>query len=121
MKCNKSSNYGKQSRTKDYCSEERYPRSVLRFKTDKQKNTSHPTQKPLALIKYMIETYTNVGDIVLDNCMGSGTTVVGCIQTDRQYIGIEIEKKYYDAAKRKEQEALGNVGLFNLATPPPKG
>ena len=111
-KCAKSSNYGKQMRTKDYSSDERYPRSVLKFKTDKQGGALHPTQKPLELIKYMIKTYTNEGDVVLDNCMGSGTTIVGAIQTNRKYIGMEITKKFYSIARDRVDEALGYCGLF---------
>jgi len=110
--CKQSSNYGKQMHTKDYCSDERYPRSVLKYKSDKQKQSIHPTQKPLDLIKYLILTYTNENDIVLDNCMGSGTTPVGCIQTNRKYIGIEKDKIFYTIAQERIKEALGIVGLF---------
>lgn len=106
INCAKSSNYGKQLHTKDYCSTKRYPRSVLKFKSDKQGSALHPTQKPLKLIKYMLKTYTNEGDIVLDNCMGSGTTIVGCIQTKRNYIGMEIQEKYYSISVIRTQEAL---------------
>ena len=98
--------------TKDYCSDERYPRSVLKFKSDKQTNRYHPTQKPLSLLRYLIKTYTNEGETVLDNCMGSGSTPVACIQTNRSYIGIDIEKKYYITAVDRIEEALGKVGLF---------
>lgn len=112
VKCLKSSNYGKQMHTKDYCSDERYPRSVLKFKSDKQTNRYHPTQKPLSILRYLIKTYTNEGEIVLDNCMGSGSTPVSCIQTKRSYIGIDIEKKYYDTAVQRTKEALGDVWLF---------
>jgi site-specific DNA-methyltransferase (adenine-specific) len=111
--CKQSSNYGKQMHTKDYCSDERYPRSVLRFPSDKQKSNLHPTQKPLNLIKYLIETYTNENDVVLDNCMGSGTTPVGCIQTNRKYIGIEKEQVFYKITQDRIEATLGNVGLFS--------
>ena len=113
--CKQSSNYGKQMHTKDYCSEERYPRSVLKFKTDKQKKSQHPTKKPIALIRYFILTYSNEGDIVMDNVMGGGTTPVGCVQTNRQYIGIEKNKEFYEMAVKNVCKALGNVGLFALA------
>ena len=79
---------------------DRYPRSVLKFSSDKQKNklngTIHSTQKPLALCEYLIKTYTNEGDLVLDNVMGSGTTCLAALNTGRNTIGIEKEKKYYD-------------------------
>lgn len=110
--CKQSSNYGKQMHTKDYCSDERYPRSVLKFKTDKQKGSQHPTKKPIALIRYFILTYTNEGDIVMDNVMGEGTTPVGCIQTNRGYIGIEKKQEFYKMAVNNVNKALGQVGLF---------
>ncbi|MFT7880936.1 MAG: DNA methyltransferase, partial [Sulfurimonas sp.] len=113
IKCKESSNYGKHSMvTKDYCSDERYPRSVLKFPKDKQKQQLHPTQKPLAPIKYFIETYSNKGDVVLDNCVGSGTTPVGCIHTGRYYIGMEKFKDIKDVADLRVKEAIGDVGLF---------
>jgi site-specific DNA-methyltransferase (adenine-specific) len=111
-KCKISTNYGKQLYTKDYSSTERYPRSVLKYATDKQTSQLHPTQKPLELIKYLINTYTNENDLILDNCLGSGTTAVGCIQTKRKYIGMEIEPIYYEISKERINQALGNVGLF---------
>ena len=61
----------------------------------------HPTQKPVALFEYLIKTYTNEGDLVLDNCMGSGTTAIACINTNRNYIGFELDKEYYELAKKR--------------------
>lgn len=75
---------------------DRYPRSVLLFSSDKQKSCLHPTQKPVALFEYFIKTYTNEGDTVLDNCAGSGTTVEACINTNRNYIVMEKEEKYFN-------------------------
>lgn len=75
---------------------DRYPRSVITFKSDKQTNNLHPTQKPVSLFEYLIKTYTNEGDLVLDNCAGSGTTGIACINTNRNYILIEKEQKYFD-------------------------
>lgn len=75
---------------------DRYPRSVLLFSSDKQKSCLHPTQKPLSIMEYLVKTYTNEGDVVLDNTAGSGTTGIACINTNRKYILIEKEKKYYD-------------------------
>lgn len=75
----------------------RYPRDVLYFKTaESEGKTYHKTQKPLTLCEYMIKTYTNEGDIVLDNACGSGTTCVAAINTNRSYIGFETESKYYE-------------------------
>lgn len=88
--------YGKAVKKVVYDSTSRYPRSVQKFSSDKQRESFHPTQKPIALMQYLIETYTNQGDVVLDFCMGSGTTGVACELTDRQFIGIEKDKRYFD-------------------------
>ncbi|PFC85191.1 site-specific DNA-methyltransferase [Bacillus anthracis] len=82
-------------------STERYPRSVQRFATDKQKEAIHPTQKPVALFEYLIKTYTTEGETVLDNCIGSGTTAVAAINTNRNFIGFEISEEYYTAANQR--------------------
>lgn len=75
----------------------RYPLTVLDFPRDK--NKIHPTQKPIALMEYLIRTYTHEGMTVLDNCMGSGTTGVACVNTGRKFIGIEMDEKYFQIAK----------------------
>ena len=75
-----------------------------RFNRSKEK-TSHPTQKPVALLEYLIKTYTNEGDVVLDNCMGSGSTGVACVNTGRNFIGIELSEEYYNIAVRRINEA----------------
>lgn len=90
--------YGKETTAPDYDSTERYPRSVLTFASDKQKSKLHPTQKPLALIEYMIKTYTNEGDLILDNTCGSGTTGLGAKNLNRNYIMMEQDPKYYEIA-----------------------
>lgn len=77
----------------------RYPYSILKFNTDK--NRLHPTQKPVELMEYLIKTYTNEGDIVLDFTMGSGSTGVACMNTNRKFIGIEKDKKYFDIASER--------------------
>ena len=70
----------------------------------RSKGTLHPTQKPVALMEYLIKTYTNEGETVLDFCMGSGTTGVACVHTGRHFIGIELDEKYFDIAKRRIEE-----------------
>lgn len=80
---------------------DRYPRSVITYSSDKQVSCLHPTQKPLALFEYLIKTYTNEGNLVLDNCAGSGTTAVACINTNRNYICIEKDDKYFEVAKER--------------------
>jgi site-specific DNA-methyltransferase (adenine-specific) len=82
-----------------------YPTTVLKF--DKVSKAVHPTQKPVALLEYLIKTYTNEGDVVLDNCMGSGSTCVACVNTGRHYIGFEKEPKYFDIACQRLGEAEG--------------
>lgn len=82
----------------------RYPRSVQKFSINKTKSL-HPTQKPVALMEYLIKTYTNEGEVVLDFTMGSGSTGVACINTDRKFIGIELDKNYFDIAKKRIEGA----------------
>ena len=86
----------------------KYPTNVLEF--SKVAKPVHPTQKPVALIQYLIRTYSNEGDTILDNCMGSGTTAIACIREKRNYIGFELNKEYYDkACKRiKLEQAHGD-------------
>jgi len=84
----------------------RYPTRIIKFN---QERGYHPTQKPVALFKYLIKTYTNEGDIILDNCIGSGTTAVAAILTNRKWIGFEIETKYVEIAnKRLEKIEIHN-------------
>lgn len=83
----------------------RYPRDVLKFKWDTQKSSLHPTQKPVALLEYMIRTYTNPGETVMDNCMGSGSAGVACVNTGRNFIGIELDPEYFEIAKARIEEA----------------
>ncbi len=87
--------YGKSNNFSDYDSTERYPRSVQIFSSDKQKLNLHSTQKPLALIEYLIKTYTNENMLVLDNVCGSGTTGVACKKLNRRFIMIEKNLKFY--------------------------
>ncbi len=80
-----------------------YPTSII--KTHKKEKTEHPTQKPIALLEYLIKTYTNEGETVLDFTMGSGSTGVACINTNRNFIGIELDKGYFDIAEKRINEA----------------
>jgi site-specific DNA-methyltransferase (adenine-specific) len=80
-----------------------YPKSVLSFSGEHK--PIHPTQKPVALMEYLIRTYTNEGATVMDNCMGSGTTGVACVNTGRHFIGIERDGKYFEIAKTRIQNA----------------
>ena len=82
----------------------RNPLSILSFPRDG--NRVHPTQKPVALLEYLIKTYTNEGETVLDNCMGSGSTGVACVNTNRRFIGIELDDKYFEIAKQRIDAAI---------------
>lgn len=84
-----------------YDSTSRYPVSVLVFKKDKQKSALHPTQKPVALLEYLIRTYSNERDVVLDNVMGVGSTGVACQNTNRNFVGMENDPKYFEIAKKR--------------------
>lgn len=88
---------------------DRYPRSVLRFPSDKQKCHPHPTQKPIDLIVYLIKTYSNEGDLILDSCIGSGTTAVGCVRTNRRFIGMEKNERYWNIANERVQKEIENL------------
>jgi site-specific DNA-methyltransferase (adenine-specific) len=79
-----------------------YPRQLLEIKCERG---LHPTQKPVALFEYLIRTYTNPGELVLDNCMGSGTTAVACIRSGRKYTGFEMDQKYYKTAIERTKNA----------------
>ena len=83
----------------------RYPRDVLKFSRGTRKGAYHPTQKPVALLEYLIKTYTNEGEVVLDNCMGSGSTGVACINTNRDFIGYELNEEYFNIAQNRLREA----------------
>lgn len=95
--------------TRDY-GDIKFPKSVLNF--DKEHPPIHPTQKPVLLCEYLIKTYTNENDIVLDNCMGSGTTAIACINTKRNWIGMEKEPKYFDIIKDRVNKRLLQNNLF---------
>jgi site-specific DNA-methyltransferase (adenine-specific) len=91
----------------------RYPSSVLYFKNPNHKS-DHPTQKPVELYEYLIRTYTNAGDTVLDICMGSGTTGVAAINTGRRFIGIERESEYVDVAQRRIEAATVQLKMEEI-------
>lgn len=86
----------------------RVPSSVQKFNTEVG---LHPTQKPIALFEYLIRTYSNEGDVVLDNCMGSGTTGVACVNLKRNFIGIEKEEKYFEIAKNRIEDAERKLAI----------
>ena len=96
--------------TRDY-GDRKFPKSVIEF--DREHPPVHPTQKPVALCEWLIKTYTNENELVLDNCMGSGSTAIACVNTNRQYIGFELDKHYFDIATKRisnHHEQLKIVG-----------
>ena len=96
-----------------YKSTKRYPKTLITFSTDKQKEHYHPTQKPLALMEYLIKTYTNESDLVLDFACGSSTTLLACEKLNRRWIGIELNKKYCEiSAKRFKNKYIVIIPPF---------
>ena len=91
--------YGKFGKAVDIITNLKYPKSILNFKRPHPQ--IHPTEKPVALLEYLIKTYTNDGDTVLDSCMGSGSTAIACMNTNRNYIGFELNKEYYDLSIKR--------------------
>lgn len=100
--------YGSFNQTPTVMTTDKYPLSIVSMDKEHQ-HMKHPTQKPVDLIRYLVRTYTNRGGVILDNCIGSGTTAVACIQEKRHYIGMELDSKYYKLAckrVREEQQRL---------------
>lgn len=95
--------------TKEYT--HKYPTDLICFPREDNHKNLHPTQKPVKLFEYLIKTYTNEGDLVLDNCIGSGTTAVACIRTNRKFIGIELEQKYVEIVNLRIQKELSQSKL----------
>ena len=99
------------STTKEYVNKgTRYPSNIIKF-SNGNNNNIHPTQKPVALFEYLIKTYTNKGETVLDNCMGSGTTAIACLNTDRQYIGFELDETYHKLSLERIESHTQQLSL----------
>lgn len=81
-----------------------YPDSILHFDIEMGDSRYHPSQKPISLLEYLIKTYTNIDDIVLDNCMGGGSTGVACVNTGRNFVGMELDEKYFNIAKKRIED-----------------
>jgi len=109
-----SDNYGSYKLTDKKETDLYFPESVVSFSTgnNNKSDKHHPTQKPVALFEYLIKTYTNEGDTILDNCAGSGTTGIACQNTNRNYILIEQEQKYFDIIEQRL--GLNNIFQHNL-------
>jgi DNA modification methylase len=113
VKPNKNSCYGKFVEVPTKITDEKYPTSIITIsKEHKTGYFFHPTQKPVALLEYLIRTYTNEGDTVLDNTMGSGSTMIACINTNRNGIGIELNEDYFKIAQNRVKNTLQQPKLF---------
>lgn len=104
--------YGNMNKATDFISDEKYPTDLISI-PKKVNKALHPTEKPVPLLEYLIRTFTNKGDLILDNCMGSGTTAVAAIHLERHFLGFEINRDYYDiACKRIEIEKRNFIKSF---------
>lgn len=106
--------YGEMKKDYVYESTDRYPRSIQSFSTDTQNSSLHSTQKPVALCEYLIKTYTDIGDLVLDNCAGSCSTGVACHNTGRRFIGFEKDKEIFEKANKRLTEHKAQINLFDI-------
>ena len=108
-KTNEESVYRTSTLNNDYVTRyTNYPKNVLEFSNEatSNRNRLHPTQKPVKLLEYLIKTYTDEDELILDNCMGSGSTGVAAVNTNRRFIGIEKDEKYFNIAKRRINECI---------------
>ena len=109
----KNSCYGKVGRINPTYEDKKHPRSIINVKAVHcNEGQFHPTQKPVALLRYLVRTYTNEGDLVLDNCMGSGTTAVACLKENRHFIGFELDQDYYTKACERIRQEQAQPRLF---------
>lgn len=113
---NKSLNYGEVKElhhSDDYDNTKRYPTNLIKFSSVKGEcnnlNRLHPTQKPVELCEWLIKTYSNEGDLILDNCIGSGTTAISCLNVNRNYMGFELDKAYYNIVCKRIIEYKNNI------------
>ena len=121
-KVKKSKNYGtgesfggtREKEDKVYTYTHTYPKSIIEISNARQKGKVHPTQKPVELFEYLIKTYANEGETVLDNCMGSGTTAIACMNTERNFIGFELDKTYYEKSLERIKNHAPQTDIFNL-------
>ena len=107
-------NYGDYEQVESDFSGLKNPVSILTYEKAHPSIALHPTQKNTELLEYLINTYTNKGEVVLDNCMGSGSTIIACINTKRKYIGFELDDKYFELAKKRIEVRLNTPNIFDL-------
>lgn len=107
-------NYGDYEQVESDFSGMKNPVSILTFEKTHPSIALHPTQKNIELLEYLINTYTNQDEIVLDNCMGSGSTIIACINTKRKYIGFELDDNYFELAKKRIEVRLNTPNIFDF-------
>lgn len=114
-KDHKNNNYGKyeEINNTDITNTNKFPTSILSYQKTHPSKANHPTEKSVELSMYLIKTYSNEGDLILDNCIGSGTTAIACVNTNRDYIGIELQQKYFDIANKRISEKLCERRVLN--------
>ena len=108
-----SKSFSTNANTRTIPENKKYPSNIISISSGSHKNKIHETQKPVALFEYLIKTYTNEGELVLDNTAGSGTTAIACLNTNRQFIVMEKEQKYYDIILQRVKDWHESQGLFN--------
>ena len=108
MKTDENNNYGKYGKidNKDILGDMKHPKSIISFQKPHPSKALHPTEKPVGLMEWLIETFTNENELVLDNCMGSGTTGVACKNLNRDFIGMELDEEYFDIATKRINDVL---------------
>jgi len=112
VKRNKSDCYGEEKDFTQVDTGLRYPKRIIYFNKNKTREQLHPTQKPVELCEYLIKTYSNECDLVLDNCIGSGTTAIACINTNRNYIGFELDTGYFNLANERIANHFNQLSLI---------
>lgn len=103
--------YGRFNNLLTVITDEKFPGSIIRYRKEHESTVYHPTQKPVALIRYLIRTYTNLGGAILDSCMGSGTTAVAAIRENRNFVGFELNREYFDIADRRIRQEQQQLSL----------
>lgn len=104
--------YGKNKRDYIGGSTKRFPTNILEYKCVNNYKRSHPSEKPIELLQFLVKTYTKEGELILDNCIGVGTTAIAAINTNRHFIGFELEKKYFDIANDRIKQEMNQLKLF---------
>ena len=111
MTTEENNNYGKYGKVdnKDILGDMKHPKSILSFQKPHPSKALHPTEKPVRLMEWLVRTYTNEGDLILDNCMGSGPVGVACVNLNREFIGMDDDEEYFDIATKRINDVFGGL------------